>query len=296
MPTPAEIRILQGRIKRLELLLRLSSGDRLRSVREELDRLYEVVKNVKPAPTAEQLMVDTEASAAGTNGIGGLYFQANSPPGLGRLAAIPLYLYDIDPQTVAFPANTWDVVTTSKGIAAADETNPTVIVNIPPGSRRVKGLRFRTPVIEWATMRVVSFRVITKATSLRADPADAFSGTSIETSNQRPLLLVKNLNLGGSANLFPQGEYVDATVYSSMVPEFCGLRDNPILESPNRLYLNAAVSGVPYTSMTFAMYAVVDVLEDTGYTDEGVRHMPGPYSRRGAQAREPNNALITQTK
>jgi len=80
-------------------------------------------------------------------------------------------------------------------------------------------------------------------------------------------------------------------VYSTRLPEYAGLRDNPILESPNRAFLTAAVVGVPFTSMTLSMQIIVDILDDTEFG----RHMPGPYARRGAQGRTPSieaNAFV----
>ena len=311
MSDASDRRIVQGRIRRLELLLRLSSGDRARDLRQALDQLYTQVGKAPVRPDPVALMKDVAASAAGVNGVGGLTFEANAPPGIGRLVAIPLYLYELDNQPT-FPSITgftgWTTVTTGAGALQPDEANPTVIVNIPPfatdgitANRKVTGLYFRSPILEWATVRIVGFQVATKACPLPnfiqmlPDPlfiptpsGGAFNNTALipqlYTSNQRPTLLVRNLNIGGSANLFPQGEYVDATVYSALIPEYAGLRDNPILASPNRAYLSAAVVGVPYTSMTFTINLIVDIIDDTEFG----RHQPGPYARRGAQGRTPS--------
>lgn len=313
MSDASDRRIVQGRIRRLELLLRLSSGDRARDIRYELDKLYLQVGKVEIRPSPESMLKNAPASAAGVNGVGGLRFEANAPPGIGRLVAIPMYLYELDNQPT-FPSGVdlknpqtgWTTVTTGAGALQTDEANPTVIVNIPPfatdgitANRKVTGLYFRSPILEWATVRIVGFQVSTKACPLPEFIQDLPTGIPIPngggflpgslipqlyTSNQRPTLLVRNLNVGGSANLFPQGEYVDATVYSSLIPEYPGLRDNPILESPNRAYLSAAVVGVPYTSMTFTLQLIVDILDDTEFG----RHQPGPYARRGAQGRTPS--------
>jgi len=319
-------RIVQGRIKRMELLLRLSSGDRARDIRQALDALYAQVGQAGQAgqvgvsPDPEALVSDVAASAAGVNGVGGLTFGVKSPPGIGRLVGIPLYLYEMDNQPAFLVADpkfptVWSTVTTGAGVLLPDEVNPSVVVNIPPfgtdgvtPNRVVKGLRFRTPILEWAMVRIVGFQVSARCATLPAQPTDllapplplpgggwaapgvlnpARNNLTIPTeysAGQRPLLLVKNLSVGGSANLFPQGEYADATVYSTMVPEYAGLRDNPILESPNRAFLTAAVTGVPFTSMTFSMQLVVDILDDTEFG----MHRVGPYARRGAQARRPS--------
>lgn len=315
MSAASDRRIVQGRIRRLELLLRLSTGDRARDIRQALDQLYAQVGDARQLhPDPKALLKDAAASASGVNGVGGLTFTAASPAGLGRMVAIPLYLYELDNQptfSAGAVGTSWSTVTTGAGALQPDESTPTVIVNIPPfqvdgitPNRKVTGLRFRTPILEWATVRIVGFQVSVKAAPLPEFPEDlpgagiaplpgipdggAFANADTlpqqYTTNQRPLLLVRNLNVGGSANLFPQGEYVDATVYSTLLPEYAGLRDNPILASPNRAYLSASVAGVPFTSLTFSMQLVVDVLDDTEFG----AHRVGPYARRGAQGRVPS--------
>ena len=131
MSDASDRRIVQGRIRRLELLLRLSSGDRARDLRQALDQLYTQVGKAPVRPDPVALKTDVAASAAGVNGVGGLTFEANAPPGIGRLVAIPLYLYELDNQPT-FPSITgftgWTTVTTGAGALQPDEANPTVIV------------------------------------------------------------------------------------------------------------------------------------------------------------------------
>ena len=179
MSDASDRRIVQGRIRRLELLLRLSSGDRARDLREALTQLYAKVGKAPVRPDPAALMKDVAASAAGVNGVGGLKFEVNAPPGIGRLVAIPLYLYELDNQP-AFPAGgtPWTPVSTGAGALVPDESNPTVIVNIPPfasdgitANRKVSGLYFRSPILEWATVRIVGFQVSTRASPL-PDSAD----------------------------------------------------------------------------------------------------------------------------
>ncbi len=316
MSDASDRRIVQGRIKRLELLLRLSTGDRARDLRRALDDLYVQVGKAAIAPDPARLINDAPASASGVNGVGGLKFTVQAPPGTGRLVRIPFYLYELDPQP-SFPAGgtPWTTVTTAGGASATSTTNPTVIACIPPtnllgnANKVVKGMRFRTPILEWATVRIVGFQVTaacaglpTSANLLPASPAAPNGGSSLTeveemsyeyTSSQRALLLVKGLSVGGSASLLPSAEYTDATVYSTLLPEFPGLRDNPILESPNRAFVTAAVTGLAYTSCSFAMYLIADVLDDSEFGT----HRAGPYARRGAQVRQPSvesSAFITK--
>ena len=53
---------------------------------------------------------------------------------------------------------------------------------------------------------------------------------------------VADLQIGGGANLFTHEDFGDANIYDADQPEFCGLRDYPILKSPN----TATVSVVQY--------------------------------------------------
>jgi hypothetical protein len=103
------------------------------------------------------------------------------------------------------------------------------------------------------------------------------------------------LQVGGGTNLLPAAGYSDATIYSPFVPEFPGLRANPILRSPNFASVRFAVSGTPgtppspgfpedpYYFVTFTANLVCEILEDKDFG----RHIPGPYSRLNATARDP---------
>jgi hypothetical protein len=271
------------RKRKIEALLPLVSADRSAAMRREL-RALNARLGFKDKLEAKDLLAQPIEGAAGVNGVGGLYFQAQSPPGQGRLVRIPFYLFQL-PTT--FPAN----VITAAGAGLPSATNPLVIAQIPypaggPSQRFITGMQLQTPIIEWGRLRVVGFQAY----------QNPFVPTGVDGSGRlatifRPFLLVKHLIVGGGANLFSQEGYVDAGLFSPRVPEFAGLRGYPLLESPNRAFVSAAVSGLSdatvfaqLTSVTFSLNLIAEVLDDTMFGS----HIPGPYARRDAMLRTPS--------
>ncbi len=255
---------LVRRKARIEALLPLVSDVRRQRMRASL---VEIDTALRIGPVDPSSYLRGTAAAKGLTGTGGLQFSANAPPGIGRLVKVPFYL------TTAV-AN----VTTDGGISAAAVANPLVIAPLVAGTRVRNGLFFATQTISWADLRVVGFQAC-----WRWRRGANLAGTAL---GARPIVVVKNLNLGGGPNLFAQEGYIDATLFTPYVPEFPGLRDNPILQSPNRVFVTAAVLGndasvTSPTSCTFALNLVCEVLDDEVFG----AHVPGPYARRDALAR-----------
>lgn len=159
--TDAQREALVTKRRRLQSLLPLISTDKAVDVRLEIQLIDAKLGRAKPAFAKPQ--PDLEASAKGVNGVGGLVFQVQAPPGQGRLVRVPLYLYSANFNQLSFQApQVGPMVITGAGPNQVDETNPTVIVTMPndPSGRRVlSGFLFRTPVIEWAKFRVVGLEV-----------------------------------------------------------------------------------------------------------------------------------------
>lgn len=268
------------RKRKIEALLPLVGADRSRDMRLELRKINRAL-GVSDEIDPKRLLQRPIEGAVGVNGLGGLYFEAESPPGLGRLVRLPFYL-------AALPLNFPTSVITSAGTGATSSTNPVVIVEIPNGVRSVSGLVLQTPVIEWARLRIVGFQVSQNPfvpTALQAD-FDL-------VTNLRPFLLVKDLQVGGGANLLSAEGYIDAAVYSDAVPEFAGIRAYPLLESPNRCTVKVAVSGESdpdaifggqLTSLSFSISLICEVLDDSSFG----AHIPGPYARKDSMLRTPN--------
>jgi len=142
---------------RLQTLLPLLSPEKAQDVRYELQKLDAKLGPEKPG--FAKLQPDLSASAAGVNGVGGLMFQTKAPPGAGRIIRVPLYLYDANFTQLSFQApEVGPMIFTSNGANQVSEENPTVGVTMPndiSGRRVISGLLFRSPVIEWAKLRIV---------------------------------------------------------------------------------------------------------------------------------------------
>jgi hypothetical protein len=251
-------RLLQRKAK-LQALMTVSGPRKQAAIQRRLARIDAVL--AKTGYTEAQAAGQLSAAAAGIEGIGGLMFQAQSPPGLGRLLRLPFYPVDGNAGAI-----------TGAGVGNGSSTNPVVILDPTLiGATNTSGTAFRmlTPQISWATLRVVGFESAQR--KFRA------------ISNPGPTLLVQNLKIGGGANLFTHEQFADATIYDADQPEFCGLRDYPILKSPNQ----AEVTILPVNSVvgemdTVSLSLLCEVLVDDNYG----AHVPGPYSRKGALVRQ----------
>jgi hypothetical protein len=250
---------LLARKRKLEAMMAVSGPRKQRRIARRLARIDKVLAKTgyAEAAAAGQLA----AAAAGIEGVGGLMFQAQSPPGLGRLLRLPFY-----------PTVASDGVVTSNGNNVASATNPTIITDPTQiVATQVSGTAFtmRTPQVSWATLRIVGFEC----------SQSMFKGIG----NPGPTVLVSDLQIGGGANLFTHEDFADTTIYDADQPEFCGLRDYPILKSPNVAEVTVLHAGnIAGETDTFSAALLCEVLVDDNYG----AHVPGPYSRKGALVRQ----------
>jgi hypothetical protein len=285
--------------KRLAAILPLLDSDRRPLVEERIKRID--AKLGRPKAGVGTL----QEQASGIDGVGGLSFQARSVPGQGRLLRIPFLLRAFDanqapdiviPAPVDGPAlPVGPKLITDAGTNVPANNNATVIATIPTltGVNVLRSMFFETPVLEWVKYRLVGFQgsaaaapqyAPTPAVPLPGPGVDYTSATYYAIPSPVPFLLVKNLTVGGSANLFPQPGFVDVAYYNGTLPYFTGLRNYPIVERTNRVLVEAAVSGAQASSLTFALWVVGEVLTDTLYSDP----TPGPYAQEGALKRAPS--------
>jgi len=210
-----------------------------------------------------------------SDGIGGLKFVATAPPGVGRLCRIPFYLQ---------AGGSASIASLSPGATlAAGANSQTCPILAAGGAIGASGASvLRTPQISWATLRIVGFEVAINY------PSNAAGGAQTE-------ILVSDLKIGGGANLFVHEDFAPANIYASGNDSFSGLRDYPLLKSPNVAEVQVAVfssaAGVaPATvanlaglqsNVLFSCNMVVEILQDDNYGS----HIPGPYARKGAMVR-----------
>jgi len=210
-----------------------------------------------------------------SDGIGGLKFVATAPPGVGRLCRIPFYLQ---------AGGSASIASLSPGATlAAGANSQTCPILAAGGAIGASGASvLRTPQISWVTLRIVGFEVAINY------PSNAAGGAQTE-------ILVSDLKIGGGANLFVHEDFAPANIYASGNDSFSGLRDYPLLKSPNVAEVQVAVfssaAGVaPATvanlaglqsNVLFSCNMVVEILQDDNYGS----HIPGPYARKGAMVR-----------
>ena len=130
------------------------------------------------------------------------------------------------------------------------------------------------------------------------NPGGAHNGTNAQTpGNQSSVVnvLVRDLQIGGGANLFVHEDYGNASIYSTKNDSFSGLRDYPLVKSPNVAQVSVALfqnsdgsapaTGNSYadmgTQVIFSCNLVCEILQDDQYGS----HIPGPYARKGAMVR-----------
>ncbi len=210
------------------------------------------------------------------DGVGGLAFTAQSPPGVGRLIRIPFYLTTgvagaISSLQANQPAAGAGSFTANLAAGTANQTVPVCAIDFAAlGAAGQTGTAIMTtPQISWATLRIVAFEIQRQDATL--NPASAGE------------VCVSDLQIGGGANLFVHEDFAAAGVYLSGSSSFAGLRDYPILKSPNTASVSVQGLGAPASArITFSASLVCEILVDDNYG----AHIPGPYARPGALVRQ----------
>ena len=251
-------RLLRTQARLQAMLATVKSPLRRKRVQARLAQISRKLKKLGVDPEAMSAAV----AASGIEGVGSLLFTAQSPPGLGRLLRLPFY-----------PTEANAAVVTSNGLGSSSFTNPVFIED--PSSVVVGGCSgtthlLQTPQISWATLRIVGFETTSQV---------VFRGISNPGGRE----LVADLKIGGGANLFTHEDFADASIYDANQPQFCGLRDYPILRSPNVAEVAALYVGdTAGETATVSCSLLVEVLVDDNYG----AHIPGPYARKGAMVRQ----------
>jgi hypothetical protein len=209
-------------------------------------------------------------------GTGGLKFVAQSPPGLGRLIRIPFYLQDNTTRYAALIGSTGVAVAAALvGAAITSTTHPVVCVGPPAATGAGVTAVLRTPQISWALLRIVGFEV-----TMYTPPND----------DSYPMeLAVSDLQIGGGANLFVHEDFAPAAIYLAGQDSFAGLRDYPVLESPNTCEVQVQNLGhITSNRIDFGCNLVCEILMD----DQAGAHVPGPYARPGAMVRQGGSFMV----
>jgi len=209
-----------------------------------------------------------------TEGVGGLQFTAQAPPGLGRLIRIPFYKPNATANaTAGLTAISGQALPLVAG--AASTTHPIFEVNnnvlaMPAAGGIGPTELLQTPQISWAILRIVGFECDINWPVLPA-------GQVMEVCFQ-------DLQIGGGATLFVHEDWGPGSIYLVGQDSFAGLRDYPILKSPNQAQVDCAAVGLGGISDPLLMSCnlVCEILQDDNFG----AHIPGPYARSGALVRQ----------
>lgn len=202
------------------------------------------------------------------DGVGGMQFTSQAPPGIGRLIRIPFYLIDTVIGFHALSGQLAAAITPATGSVSA--THPAVFLFPPAAAGATATAILRTPQISWAILRVVGFEANT------LDPV---------LPPTAPMEIgFSDLKIGGGATLFVHEDFAPASIYLMGQDSFAGLRDYPILRSPNQAEVSVQGMGLPAPAagVTFSSNLVCEILTDDNYG----AHIPGPYARPGALVRQ----------
>ena len=278
----AKVQKLVEKKAQLEAALPVVDDSRAAAIESRLDRIEAQLK--KEIAHAQAIgNVAAVKAAMGIDGIGGLEFQTQAPPGIGRMVRLPFYPTN-DPAAQ---------FVTGGGAGAASASDPVVTYSLTAAGvypTQVAAFTMTTPQISWATLRIVGFETDIHNVSISSGAAAAqLAPGEVANSIAAPKLVVQDLQIGGGANLFTHEDFADAEIYDAAQPEFCGLRDYPILKSPNTAQVtvgvvavsNEALAAAGVTTMSFSCALLCEVLQDDNYGS----HIPGPYARKGAMVR-----------
>lgn len=166
---------------------------------------------------------------------GGMRFGVQSPPGSGRLMSLPMY--------------------------ASGSTSPRQVFTVPVGGTATAVTVF-TETTSYAVVRIVGFRTSLRGTGIDATTAVGGIGT------------VEDFKIAGSPNLFLHENAANAAEYQTDLDKCVGLRNYPILRSPNQAQVTLGAQGDQNDVVVLSGMTVVDMIVDDIYG----AGLQGPYS------------------
>jgi len=220
-------------------------------------------RNLRRPSPAE--LVQNKIDRALVDGVGGMQFTAQAPPGVGRLIRLPFY---IENQTANYNALIGQAIAAILPPGTASRVYPVIrfLSTLVGGGNEAI---LRTPQISWALLRVVGFEANVLYQPVPTTPV-------VE-------VCFRDLKIGGGATLFVHEDYAAAGIYLMGQDSFAGLRDYPLLRSPNQAEVTTqCVADLAAREAIFSCNLVCEIVEDDNYG----QHVPGPYARAGALVRQ----------
>ncbi len=191
------------------------------------------------------------------DGVGGLRFIAQSPPGLGRLVRVPFYL-----QAATAGYNN---LVPDGGIGPFSSVSPFLQIAAPAADGVTATATLRTPQVSWSLLRFVGFETHIYYPQI---PGAAVMDVCFST-----------LRIEGGTSIFVHDDFGSGSMYLTGSMSAPGFRDYPLVESPNRMQVSVQGIGRTTSAATaFTCCAVFEILQDDTYGS----HIPGPYARKDA--------------
>ena len=228
-------------------------------VAQEAARVAKLSQAVKTSQARRAAKAAGGTLGAKVDGAGSLEYLVEAPPGVGRLDRIGFTIQNLGGLPVAAPA-----------INAVGD--PQIVINAGTGAGNCV---MATPQISWAVVRIVGVEITRTINNPGGGAPD--------------LVQITNFNIGGGADLLIQQGGVDLAYFASGLTTKVGLRDFPILRSPNQAFLNVAwansIAGANTTAgdHIVGFDLIVDVLADDNFG----AHLPGAYARTDSLIRRP---------
>ncbi len=222
-----------------------SCAARLRKLQTALDTSRQRRATTQHAPDYPGAQYHGPEHAASP--VGGLEFIVNSPPGVGRIERLPF--------------NVIAVGGGSAGTIVGDS-----IVQVAAGT--AAGLvTMATDQIPWAVVRLVGVEITRTINNPGGGAPDFYNLTTF--------------NVGGGADLFLQQGGIDLDYFAAGLDRIPGLRDYPIVRSPNQAFITVSWQNAIGGAVTTAQDTIigVDLLVDVLADDQFGAHNPGPYAR-----------------
>jgi len=313
----ATIAAMDKRLKKLyraKKLLAETTGEKMGRARVEVE--------VSPPASGSQarrglsaLPPSLVANRPLTDGVGGLRFTVESPPGPGRLVRIPFY-----------PIQAVDSWSGAGGIDFADD-DPVIVLRIPPGSRFARPILLQTEQFDYGSYRILGFQTneqggVRPSSFPAIIPPAAFEiGDIVATYS--------NLSLYNGQNLFIQPDQIWSAQFNVMPASFTqtalspfggmraerpglyqrrrnrwftGLRDYPVVTGTTNVQVivrafstfpNPAAPGGPDYEFPVTCNVVAEMMTDKVYGDSV---NPSPASRAGALVKVGARELGTNLK
>jgi hypothetical protein len=313
--TPERKAAIEKKQKELELIIEKMDRKLQEIVREaKVSSRYQGEKSRSKGPSKGKLKLPSKKNyfpsvaivrnekikQALVSGVGGLQFEAQSPPGPGRLVRIPFYAVD--------PANQWVV-------GGIDEPGDCPVTNLSlVAGQRLREIPLTTRVLDYGKYRILGIQTNWERTypfvgdapglgpflgqipvALRNlevyNGAELFVTEDVQAMDAATFAIFRSSAQGqtfGAGSTGPFAQVPSRTFRRRFSRFFAGFRDNPVVGSSSRVtvivqyWVGAVLPAACSLGLPFSCNLVAEMIEDRVFGNPAV---PSPAARKGAQVK-----------